>query len=203
MRYNQVHIFGDSHYGTLHGCEQQDKSIVVSHYNLSPMTMYQACLLKKEFFAPLTALEGLLIFCFGEIDVRCLIHNQIHEKGRQEDEVISTLVGNFVDNMLSIHQLIAIMSVVPPIKFNGENYNSGISHKDFPFRGSDQDRSRYTRKLNSRLQEKCKEKDIIYINVYDAYKDEDGFLKKEDSDGGVHIGNRDKAYKLIKELNLF
>lgn len=203
MEYNEVHIFGDSHHGTLQGCELKDNSIHVGYYNLSPMTMYQATLVKKDFFTPLTELKGLLIFCFGEIDTRCLIHNQIHEKGRQEDEVINTLADSFIDNMLSIHYPIAIMSVVPPIKFYGENYDFEIMHKGFPFSGSDEDRSRYTRKLNARLQERCKEKNVIYINVYDAYKDEEGFLRKEDSDGAVHIRNKSKAFKIIKELNLF
>lgn len=203
MDYDQVHIFGDSHYGTLHGCQIKDDSIRVNYYSLSPMTMHQACSLKKEFFTPLVELKGLLIFCFGEIDTRCLIHKQIHEKRRQEDEVINTLADSFIDNMLSIHYPIAIMSVVPPIKFFEENYDSKAAHHNFPFNGSDEDRSRYTRKLNIRLQEKCKEKNIIYINIYDAYKDEKGFLRKEDSDGGVHISNKSKAYEVIKQLNLF
>lgn len=202
IKYTHVSILGDSHHGTLHGCPVQDVSTIVTCYNLSPMSMYEASLLSKDFFS-FANQSGLWIFCFGEIDVRCLIHNQIHEKNRKEEEVINSLVDSFIDKVFSIHQESAIMSVVPPIRFYGGDYDSKIEHKSFPFKGSDEDRARYTRAMNQRLQEKCKEKNFTFINVYEEYKDQDGFLMREYSDGAVHILNKGKAYSLVKKLNLF
>jgi hypothetical protein len=55
------------------------------------MTMYEASR-HKIFYRlgirpeSLIPKDGLWIFCFGEIDVRCLIYNQIHQKKREEDE---------------------------------------------------------------------------------------------------------------------
>lgn len=141
--------------------------------------------------------NGLWILCFGEIDVRCCIHNQIHKKNRQEDEVISTLAENYIENVLSIYPEIAIMSVVPPMKFYSGNYDPSLNDPTYPFVGSDEDRCRYTKKLNAKLIEKCKEKNLIYINVYDPHRDEDGFLIKELSDGNVHIMQRDKIPDIV------
>ena len=47
---------------------------------------------------------------------------------------------------------------------------------------------------------KCKEKNLLYINVYDAYKDEEGFLIKELSDGSIHIEDRSRVYRVLEEL---
>lgn len=199
MKYNKIHILGDSHFGTLHGYAGPDLSDIVSYYNHSPMSMYLAS--QQEDF-PAVPKNGLWILCFGEIDVRCCIYNQIHEKNREEDEVINTLVDSFVKKILSIYPEIAIMSVVPPVKFYSGNYNSEANNSAYPFVGPDEDRARYTKKINIKLQEKCVENNLVYINVYDYYRDDDGFLIKELSDGGVHIFQRDKVSEIMKELNL-
>ena len=199
MKYDKVHIIGDSHYGTLHGYAGPDLPDLVYYYSHSPMTMYLASQ-QKDF--PVVPKNGLWIFCFGEIDVRCCIYNQIHEKNREEDEVINTLVETYVENLLSIYPEIAIMSIVPPVKFYSGNYDPELNDSTYPFVGPDEDRARYTKKLNIKLQQKCNDKNLIYINIYDHYRDADGFLIKELSDGNVHILQRDKVSQIMKDLDL-
>lgn len=197
LKYKEIHVIGDSHF----------KSIDVGYffipnyyYRHSPMTMYWASKQKTFYrlsFNPEEEIpkDGFWIFCFGEIDVRCLIYNQIHEKNRQEDEVIETLVNDYIENLLTIYSEIGIMSVSPPAR-----RDPVIEDVNYPFVGPDEDRSRYTKKLNAKLQEKCKEKNLLYINVYDAYKDEEGFLIKELSDGSIHIEDKSRVYRVLEEL---
>ena len=197
MRYNQIHVIGDSHFRTI------DVGFFCCpnyYYYYSPMTMYEASRHKIFYrlgISPesLIPKDGLWIFCFGEIDVRCLIYNQIHQKKREEDEVINTLVDNYIDNCLSVYSDIGIVSVVPPARYDPEK-----NYVNFPFIGPDEDRSRYTYKLNSRLQDKCKEKNLLYINTYDSYKDPEGFLPKEYSDGDVHIKDKSKVKGILEKI---
>jgi hypothetical protein len=197
LKYNEIHVIGDSH----------NKALDVNffycqnyYYSYTPMTMYEVSK-RKNFYKlgfdaeNLIPKNGLWIFCFGEIDVRCLIYNQIHEKKRQEDEVINTLVDNYIDNCLSAYSEIGIVSVVPPSRYYKEQTDIY-----FPFIGPDEDRSRYTCKINSRLKKKCEEKNLLYINIYDAYKDAEGFLPKEYSDGDVHIKDKSKIKSILEKI---
>jgi hypothetical protein len=43
--------------------------------------------------------------------------------------------------------------------------------------------------FNEKLREKCIEKEYTFFDVYDNYIDENGFLRKDLSDGNVHIRN--------------
>ena len=198
LKYNEIHVIGDSHFRAIDVCFFHCPNYYYKH---SPMSMHQVSN-HKIFYQlgvnseSLIPKNGLWIFCFGEIDVRCLIYNQIHEKKRQEDEVINTLVDNYIDNCLSVYSEIGIMSVVPPSRHDPEKNNV-----NFPFIGSDKDRSRYTCKLNSRLEEKCKEKNLLYINIYDAYKDSEGFLSREYSDGDVHIEDKSKVKGVLEKID--
>jgi hypothetical protein len=197
--YNKFHIVGDSHHATLRGFTGVKYLNMCEYYNWSPMSMYLASGKEKNHFLTLER-EGLWILCFGEIDVRCLIYNQIHKKNRDENEVIESLVKSFIDTVTSFYSEIAIMSVVPPVKFYSGNYKLEIINSEFPFVGPDEDRSRYTKKINETLRKTCEEKDLIYINIYDSYKDSCGFLIKELSDGTVHTIGWDKPLQIMMQL---
>ncbi len=93
------------------------------------------------------------------------------------------------------------MSVVPPMNIDG-NEDTVYYSKEFPFVGSDETRSRYTKKLNELLKTGCENNGITYIDTYKEYSDDQGFLIKEFSDDNVHIMNRDRAYKLLFDLNI-
>ena len=196
--YNKFHIAGDSHNSTLRGFTGVKHLNMCEHYNWSPMSMYFASKEKNHFLT--LKKEGLWILCFGEIDVRCLIYNQIHKKNRDENEVIESLANSFINNVTSFYSEIAIMSVVPPVKFYSGNYKLELNDPNFPFVGPDEDRSRYTKKLNEILRKKCEEKDLIYINIYDSYKDSNGFLIKELSDGTVHTVGWEKPLEIMRQL---
>jgi hypothetical protein len=140
--------------------------------------------------------DGWWIFCFGEIDVRCHIYKQI-EKGRLEDEVIQTLVTHYIHTLtvLAENHSIGVMSIVPPMRYSVEKNNS-----EYPFIGTDEDRARYTRKMNELLIHACSLHGWLYLDLYHLYVDEHGFLPEELSDGTVHIGNTERIRRYMQEI---
>jgi hypothetical protein len=91
--------------------------------------------------------------------------------------------------------------VIPPInQTEFESLNGPITH-EFPFVGSDEDRVRYTLKINRFLEQKCIENDYLYFNPYDYYTRTDGTLKYEYSDKNVHL--KDNVFFLEKFIELY
>jgi hypothetical protein len=201
--YDKIYCLGDSHAGTLSGFSDK-----ISTIPIGPTTMHRVGTrglgeyLELFFSTGEVTNEGLWVMAFGEIDVRCHINKQITEEGRDEDEVIETLVNNYITYIKTVHSDIAVMSVVPPVKFYSGTFDESINNPNYPFVGADEDRARYTLKLNNLLIQKCSEENFIYIDVYSHYKDEEGFLIKELSDNEVHIYQRDKVAEIVAGMGL-
>lgn len=128
---------------------------------------------------------------YGEVDCRCHIHKQ-RLLGRDEDEIIHYLARDYVCTAYDVIRTgytIIIIAVPPPARqADYESVNGPITH-EFPFVGSDEDRVRYTRKMNIELENQCNRLGIYFINPYSSYTREDGTLRYEDSDQSVHIKN--------------
>ena len=144
-----------------------------------------------------------IVFCLGEIDCRCHIHKHITETTRYQD-IINNIVDNYFEAIelnVSISQIklnnICVYNVVPPI----QKYNTH-ENPEHPYLGTDEERKQYTLYFNEKLKEKCIEKEYIFFNIYNNYIDENGFLRKDLSDGNVHIGNGIYISNFIKENNL-
>jgi hypothetical protein len=203
-KYNKIYCIGDSHANTLH--ESPNITSIafgpntmhhIGKYGIEDMLNYlydTKEVIKEELFSE----EGLLILAYGEIDVRCHINKQIVEKQREEDEVIKTLIDDYINQLKLISTNVGVLSIVPPIRFYSEIY----FNENFPFVGSDLDRNRYTQKLNEYLYQRCIEENIVYVDIYNSYKDEEGFLIKELSDGNVHIYNKNKVKDILINIGL-
>ena len=80
LKYNEIHVIGDSHFRAIDVCFFHCPNYYYKH---SPMSMHQVSN-HKIFYQlgvnseSLIPKNGLWIFCFGEIEVRCLIYNQIN-----------------------------------------------------------------------------------------------------------------------------
>ena len=68
--------------------------------------------------------------------------------------------------------------------------------------GTDEERKSYVLYFNEKIKEKCIEKGYVFFNIYDKYEDENGFLKKELSDGNVHIKDGSHITNFINEKKL-
>lgn len=126
---------------------------------------------------------------YGEVDCRCHIHRQ-RLAGRDEDEIICQLVQDYLNTVHDVIRTgcaIIVIAIIPPTRQQDyETINGPITH-EFPFVGSNEDRVRYTRKMNALLESKCQELGLFFINPYSSYTRDDGTLRYEDSDQLVHL----------------
>ena len=134
-----------------------------------------------------------IIFCLGEIDCRCHIHKHITETKTYQD-IINDIIDNYFDAIelnIYISQIklknVCVYNVVPPI----QKYNT-CENPEYPYLGTDEERKQYVLYFNEKLKEKCIEKEYIFFDIYNNYIDKNGFLRKDLSDGNVHI--RDGTY---------
>lgn len=146
-----------------------------------------------------------IIYCCGEIDVRCHIKKQINLR-REKEEIINTLSEKYVNSIINRDQCDLknkikieriIMSVVPPCIFKNIRDNP-----DYPCIGTDEERVEYTVLLNQKLKFLCEKNDIMFLDVYSLYRDENGSMRSDMSKDGVHISNCDFVVEYLKSLNL-
>jgi hypothetical protein len=128
---------------------------------------------------------------YGEVDCRCHVQKQIN-LGRDENEVISELATPYITTIkknVRACRAVIVVGVVPPTsreKF--ESIYGPVTH-EFPFMGTDEDRVRYTKKVNRSIQAYCKSHGYTYFAPYAYYTSEDGTMKRELSDLNVHLGD--------------
>jgi len=149
-----------------------------------------------------------IVMSYGEIDCRCHIQQQINN-GRHEDDIIHELVDNYYKTIRTNvvqNVKIIIVGVIPPTKQSEyESIHGPITH-EYPFVGDDETRVRFTRKMNTKLEDYAKKNNYVYFNPYDYYTRDDGTLKHELSDTTVHLGNTthflDKFYEIIESISI-
>jgi hypothetical protein len=144
-----------------------------------------------------------IVFCLGEIDCRCHIHKHITDTITYQD-IINKIVENYFEAIelnVSTSQIklknVCVYNVVPPV----QKYNT-YEHPDCPYLGTDEERKNYVLYFNKKLKEKCLEKEYVFFDIYDNYTDENGYLRKDLSDGLNHIENSIYVINFIKENNL-
>ena len=128
-----------------------------------------------------------VIFCFGEIDCRCHVYKHVDEYTSYEsviDDIVDSYMAAININLAVIQTKIkaCVYNVVPPVRKSNTGENP-----EYPFLGTDEERKSYVLHFNKRLKSKCEEHGFIFFDIYDFYTDENGFLRKDMSDGSVHI----------------
>lgn len=196
MKYRKIVSVGDSHSQILAGASKGR----VSRVYLGPITLYQFSNSKRNqmiFDIPnlfkdnnfigedINDKSVLVIYCLGEIDVRCNWNKQINEYKADEDKFIEDLVNEAFITALSIRKPFGFISIPPAV--DKEHIVENDASKAYPVRGSNEDRARWVKKLNSYLKAKCLENDCVFIDIWEYYADENGLLIRELSDGNVHI----------------
>jgi hypothetical protein len=145
--------------------------------------------------------NDIVIFCFGEIDCRCHIHKHINESNSYT-QIIDSIVEKYFEKIkIAVSDFenlkVCIYNVVPPV----QKYNTP-ENSEYPYLGSDEERKMYVLYFNKKLKEKCKEYNYVFFDIYDNYADENGFLKKNSSDGNVHIRDPYHIFLFLKN-NLY
>ncbi len=144
-----------------------------------------------------------IIFCLGEIDCRCHVNKHIN-KNITYKHIINNIVYDYfaaIELNITISEIkfknICVYNIVPPI----QKYNTH-ENPEYPYLGTDEERKSYVLYFNEKIKEKCIEKGYVFFNIYDKYEDENGFLKKELSDGNVHIKDGSHITNFINEKKL-
>ena len=129
---------------------------------------------------------------------------QSHVDTKSYENIIDDIVDNYlkaIELNVSVSQLklknVCVYNVVPTT----QKYNTSENHV-WPYLGTDEERKQYTLYFNEKIKEKCIEKGYIFFDIYNHYIDENGFLRKDLSDGNVHIRNGVYITNFIKENNL-
>jgi len=148
--------------------------------------------------------DDIIVLSYGEVDCRCHVQRQIN-LGINEDIVIHELVNNYFrtikNNTMNLDAKIVIVGIIPPTRqYDYEILNGPILHQ-FPFVGNDEDRVRYTNKVNKLLEELSHNNNYIYFNPYSYYTRPDGTLKHELSDTNVHLGQNEYFLEKFVELH--
>lgn len=181
-----LYIFGDSH------AHFSFKNLKISHQNMhqSSVTMFRVGRDNKivNYNANIDITTNTVLLCYGEVDCRCHIGKQVN-LGRNEDDVINELATCYfktISNSIKNAKVI-VASIIPPTARNDyETINGPILH-EFPFINSDDDRTRYTNKLNKKIEELCNMHNYIYFDGYSFYRRESGMFSYEFSDECVHL----------------
>ncbi|GIV44035.1 MAG: hypothetical protein KatS3mg035_1158 [Bacteroidia bacterium] len=197
-----LYSFGDSH------ADFSFRGIIedpLKRINFGPITMHRVrrdkinfLELYKHQFKKDVPKNSTVFFCFGEIDVRCHVKNQTEEQKRSAEEIIDNLVGDYIEHIKTQKQFfdrIGVLSITPPACISWAFGNS-----QYPFVGSNEERVLYTKTANSLLKEKCRDNNIMFLDVFNDYADENGLLTSEVSNDGVHIKNTNFVKEKLKQL---
>jgi len=152
-------------------------------------------------------INDVIVISYGEIDCRCHIQRQINN-GKEEDAIINELVETYfqtiVNSIGNKNLRVIIVGVIPPTRQTDYELLHGPITHEFPFVGTDEDRVRFTRKVNIQLERIVTTNTnnrYIYFNPYSYYTREDGTLKHELSDTTVHLGDTshflEEFYKIL------
>jgi hypothetical protein len=144
--------------------------------------------------------NDIVVFVFGEIDVRCHIGKQRDIKKRKLKEIIDILATKYIEtikeNQKQFDELTCVICcIIPPIDGLGRN------NPEYPFYGELSDRITIARCLNKKLQELCIKNNLLFLDFYDLYADFQGSLNVLFADPIIHIDsiyNRAIKQKLIE-----
>ena len=195
-----IHIYGDSHANS----SFKNLQLPFVDHHQSNITMFRIGRDHTIVNYNNTDHDENSIIClvYGEIDCRCHIHKQINI-GKEEEEIIHDLVEQYfstIKNQITLFKKIIIVAAIPPTKRSDYETKHGPITHEYPFMGTDEERVRYTRKLNQLVEHMCKENQYIYFDPYATYTRDDGTLRFEYSDNTVHLGDTAAFLKEFMEV---
>lgn len=197
-----IHTFGDSH-------SRWSRSILsrinvkipvdIKIHHLGPILMNTFGKMEFSKMSPWfdsVDFNDILVFVFGEIDVRVHLDTWIKLNGAKKE--VNRLTDAFFNSILRAKlkfnkTSIWVQGIVPPTDI--------VFNPRFPYNGLLSDRINYTILVNVALEKKCKLNGFKYLDFYNEYKIDNGTLNYKLSDGNVHIRiYTESTKKLVSEL---
>jgi hypothetical protein len=191
-----IHTIGDSHsFIPFHNVPN-----VTTHW-LGPVTLKRLGHPEENLLIDTVKLinpppQDTLLFCSGEIDVRCWVNVHITQRHKNLEDFLQDWVTLYLDKIALLSPWkIAVMGVPPPAP------KLKIDRVEFPVTGTDQERVYYTRSINSYLKMGCIIRHFTFLDL-SCYEDQNGMLNPVLSDGIVHVGDNTLLLKAINNLGL-
>ena len=207
-----IHVFGDSH-SQLYGspylsnyiCNVYDVGEItmdkVGKYNLTTDKLKE--LVKKN---DIINNGDLVIYVFGEIDVR---------NYNNKSQKIKSVIDNYINTILSNNQTdnirYGVQSITPPVDVKNIN-------KDLSIYENIEDRINSTRYINTLLKESCEKNNLLFIDISTYYQNDNSIypLKKmckkskmyeldsriKDDNVHVHINNPEGIEYAFNSLDI-
>lgn len=192
----RIFTFGDSHcYNAWNQIRIPGIQIIQRH--LGPKLMYSFGIKRLSLLniKDHGVQDGdVVVFCFGEIDVRCHIFKF---NGQNSVSVIEEIVVAYMEaikaNIKQFSNLKTCIYFVPPVVEKETVQNN----PNYPYLGTDEERRGFALCMNRTLSSHCLENGYIFIDLYDQYCNEKGFLDKALSDNGPHIKEMEPLKQFI------
>lgn len=190
----QIHAIGDSHSIFFH------KSMKIYEHWGHIVTMYNLLKQGIDIFKLGNILgnghekynikmNDYVIFYYGYNDVQK--HFFINYQNNINNN-IENLVNNYIQYILYLRDTHKITPIIPCI------YPIPIKKNSLDIRGNDQIRIMYTQITNKILETKCKEKGILFLNIYDDISINNKINEKYTVDG-IHLDyNNDEIRELVE-----
>ena len=174
-----IHTIGDSHAKL----NFNDARFTIHH--LGPLTMYRVGI-DGEWIISLKELGikdlDWIVWNFGEIDVRNHIIKQRDGQNTTVEKIIAPLADNYIQTIFNLarNNSNMILAVIPP--------TDNVGDKTLPKTGELYERVHARNKLNTALYKYADQWGLVYCDPWEPFTEQDGSLRKDMSDGGVHVG---------------
>lgn len=162
----------------------------VTSHHLGPITMKRAGheddpLIPETLARIALSSHDVVIFCFGEIDVRCHLDPMVRD-GVTATQVLEAWTSRYLNRLATLDTRGARKAVLglPPPTTLRYSFN-----KDFPVAGTTRSRVGYVREANRLLAAGCAARGFIFIDIYTPFTDPWGSLNRLKSDDSVHISD--------------
>ena len=162
----QVHAIGDSHSIFFHNSMKiyEQWGHIVSMYNLvkQGIDIFKlGNILGNGHEQYNINMNDYVIFYYGYNDIQK--HFFINYRNNIENN-IELLINSYIEYILHLKNNYKIVPIIPCI------YPLPIKKGSLDIRGSDEERINYTQITNKLLETKCKENNILFLNIYDLRK---------------------------------
>jgi hypothetical protein len=178
-----MHVVGDSHAKF----NFRDAGEFIVHY-LGPVTMHRVGRDGRSLVraVDLHVHDGdTVVWCLGEIDVRCHIVRQAERQNETVRGIVGRLAESFLHSVQDIQRDASglqtiVLAVIPP--------TDQVTNEEFPTVGSLPERIKVRNLLNEALRRGCLSLGFRFLDPFPRFADSTGALKADMSDGNVHCG---------------
>jgi hypothetical protein len=138
-------------------------------------------------------MNDYVIFCYGYNDIQ----KHFFINYRSDIEInIEKLINSYIEYILYLRNTYKITPIIPCI------YPLPIKKTSLDIKGNDEERVKYTQITNKLLETKCKEKGILFLNIYNDISKNNKINEKYTVDG-VHIDYNNNELRKYIETKIY